>query len=320
MSGLHLKWLGAEEWTIEQAALLLYGLDPEEWDGAVPKIEKPTNEAVILEYGLENLQTMLHHMRGFLYEVFSRQNYHDRVKALEVCQWAYITRRNFYFDGSLISFIASNEKAFLGGEQWIAVDYKQLSQKDLWSKAELFNVITFCPARLGDWHEGYFFAVNSDACSSQNFRLMYPENSVREHARYLFELSESAERFTDISASFLSNEKLYKPKELIDWAKEKDFQLPPKLLEYMGLGEESDNDNKRPASRASQLHKQLCQAIAKTLWDIQPDMTIEEMKNHPAIQEHGQGKSYTGKNTLRDWLSEVDPRPAERKRGAPKKK
>lgn len=59
--------------------------------------------------------------------------------------------------------------------------------------------------------------------------------------------------------------------------------------------------------RPSQVDKQICQAIAKTLWEIYPTMTIAAMTEHRAILIHGNGKLYQGKNTLRDWLSEVAP-------------
>lgn len=59
--------------------------------------------------------------------------------------------------------------------------------------------------------------------------------------------------------------------------------------------------------RPSAIHRLICQAIAKTLWDIYPEMTITAMTEHKSILEHGSGKYYPGKNTLRDWLSEVAP-------------
>ena len=73
--------------------------------------------------------------------------------------------------------------------------------------------------------------------------------------------------------------------------------------------------------RPSNIHKLICQAIAKTLWDSHPDMTIAAMTEHRAILEYGSGKYYKGKNTLRDWLSEVAPaevrKPGRRKSSKP---
>lgn len=71
------------------------------------------------------------------------------------------------------------------------------------------------------------------------------------------------------------------------------------------------------ALRPQQIDKLLCQAIARTLWDEHPHMTIAAMTEHKAIQIYGGGKLYSGKNTLRDWLSEVAPE-AVKKPGRPK--
>jgi len=71
--------------------------------------------------------------------------------------------------------------------------------------------------------------------------------------------------------------------------------------------------------RENQIHKKLCQAIAKTLWDINPKMTITNMTKHHAIQEYGSGKYYNAEKTLHRWLSEVDPRDKAKKTGRPKK-
>jgi hypothetical protein len=61
-----------------------------------------------------------------------------------------------------------------------------------------------------------------------------------------------------------------------------------------------------------------CQAIAQTLWSIYPKMSITDMIKHDAILDFGDGKNYPGKNTLRDWISEVDPRPDDTKPGRAK--
>lgn len=80
------------------------------------------------------------------------------------------------------------------------------------------------------------------------------------------------------------------------------------------MATDSDYDNEggllsvqQPTCRPSQIDKLVCQAIARTLWDEHPTMTIAAMTQHKAIQEYGGGKLYSGKNTLRDWLREVAP-------------
>lgn len=81
--------------------------------------------------------------------------------------------------------------------------------------------------------------------------------------------------------------------------------------------EQSTSQTQIQSLRPTQLDKLVCQAIAKTLWDIYPTMTIATMAAHSAILVHGGGKLYTGKNTLRDWLSEIAPKHV-KKPGRPK--
>lgn len=88
------------------------------------------------------------------------------------------------------------------------------------------------------------------------------------------------------------------------------------------LSENEPNSYKPPQLqtqplRPSQIDKLVCQAIAKTLWDTHPKMTITAMKKQRAILIHGNGKLYQGKNTLHDWLSEVAPEDV-KKPGRPK--
>lgn len=75
---------------------------------------------------------------------------------------------------------------------------------------------------------------------------------------------------------------------------------------------------KAQSLRPSQIDKLVCQAIAKTLWDIYPTMNITAMSEHSAILEHGGGKIYIGKNTLRDWVKDVAPENVRNKPGRPK--
>lgn len=69
----------------------------------------------------------------------------------------------------------------------------------------------------------------------------------------------------------------------------------------------------------SKLDRELCRAIASTLWLEHPTMTITEVTKHKAIQLYGNGKLYEGPETLRNWIRDLDPRPKEEKIGRPKK-
>lgn len=77
---------------------------------------------------------------------------------------------------------------------------------------------------------------------------------------------------------------------------------------------------KEHTPRTMQLAKARCQAVAKYLWQLHPDMNREEMAQHDAIFNLSitDGKRYTPK-TIKKWIADVDPRPAEKKRGRPRK-
>jgi hypothetical protein len=59
--------------------------------------------------------------------------------------------------------------------------------------------------------------------------------------------------------------------------------------------------------RSNQKAKLLSQAVAKTLWDVYPDMTIKNMVDHNSIQQYGGAKHYDKEKTVSRWLAEVAP-------------
>jgi hypothetical protein len=77
---------------------------------------------------------------------------------------------------------------------------------------------------------------------------------------------------------------------------------------------------KEAMPRAMQFAKERCQTMAKYLWHKHPDMTQDEMARHEAIYNLSitDGKRYEIE-TVRKWIAKVDPRPAEKKRGRPRK-
>ncbi len=137
--------------------------------------------------------------------------------------------------------------------------------------------------------------------------------------------------------SFLSKRFAYRA-EILQWC-EAEYIEPPEF--WMGDSQNSFDDpretqitsilgpeqtafletlvNGKHRQKNSKFDSMICQAIARTLWDVHPYLTIEDMKKHKAIQIYGNGRAYSGKNTLRDWLSPVDPRPPETKTGRKKK-
>ncbi len=69
-------------------------------------------------------------------------------------------------------------------------------------------------------------------------------------------------------------------------------------------------------------HKQqvrlLCRGAAKALWDKNPLLTIVEVSNDEALSLLG-AKHYRGRDTIRSWIKDLDPRPASAKSGRPPK-
>lgn len=59
------------------------------------------------------------------------------------------------------------------------------------------------------------------------------------------------------------------------------------------------------------------QTIAKRLWAANPTATIAALEWSPELAAYA--NKYKGRHTLRNWLSEIDPRPPEDKCGRPKK-
>ena len=83
------------------------------------------------------------------------------------------------------------------------------------------------------------------------------------------------------------------------------------LDSMVGLPEENQR------LRSNQKAKLLSQAVARTLWDIYPDMTIQEMCEHGSIQEYGGAKPYNKEKTVSRWLSEVAPEHIKKQAGTP---
>ncbi|TNC96555.1 MAG: hypothetical protein FD121_1091 [Gallionellaceae bacterium] len=65
------------------------------------------------------------------------------------------------------------------------------------------------------------------------------------------------------------------------------------------------NVTNRP--KEEEVDRLLCQAIAGSLWMLDPNIHPAHMVKSKAIQHFGQGRSYKDLNTIKRWLAEVDP-------------
>lgn len=70
----------------------------------------------------------------------------------------------------------------------------------------------------------------------------------------------------------------------------------------------------------SQKSRLLCRSVASTLWRKNENLTIREITDHPMILEHCGGSYYSGKDTIRNWIKDLDPRPEDQKTGRPSSK
>jgi len=94
--------------------------------------------------------------------------------------------------------------------------------------------------------------------------------------------------------------------------------IPIELQQFVyEESDETDNEAIKP-EYDPKIDEPVCKGIAKTLWYFYPQMDIKQIVNHPLIQEYGNGKHYKDPKTVSGWVSKVDTRPSDKKRG-PKK-
>lgn len=63
-----------------------------------------------------------------------------------------------------------------------------------------------------------------------------------------------------------------------------------------------------------------CRAIAQLLWDHDPSLTIVGIAAHPWIQRYGNAAQYRGRDTVRNWIRDLNPKPDGAKGGRPTKR
>lgn len=120
---------------------------------------------------------------------------------------------------------------------------------------------------------------------------------------------------------FVKNEleKLFiKRSHFIKWCQE-EYVMPPKFwAPAPSISEVVTNPSQALGKhRNEEVDRQLCQAIARTLWDFDPQIHPAHMVKHKAIQKYGNAAIYKDPETIRNWIAEVDPLRKERKTGRP---
>ena len=107
--------------------------------------------------------------------------------------------------------------------------------------------------------------------------------------------------------------------QVLKWCTE-EYIDPPEIWKPAGIQGHAPLGVAAAASarhKEEELHKQLCQAIARTLWDIDPRIPPAHLAKQRAVRLYGNGQLYKDEETVRDWIAEVDPRRKERKTGRP---
>lgn len=76
---------------------------------------------------------------------------------------------------------------------------------------------------------------------------------------------------------------------------------------------------KEVTPRKNQLVRERCRTIAAILWAQNPNYQIKQVIDHEWMEHFSEAMTY-GKRTIREWIKDLDPRPAEEKKTPFKKK
>ncbi|MBS1227851.1 MAG: hypothetical protein H6R17_1128 [Proteobacteria bacterium] len=104
--------------------------------------------------------------------------------------------------------------------------------------------------------------------------------------------------------------------DILKWCHAEYLEPPPMWQKEVVT---TDTSNKKPNGRHydEDLDKNRCQAIAMTLWDLEPKIHPAHMARSYAIRKFGNGDNYKDEDTVKNWIAEVDPIRGSRKAGRP---
>ena len=86
------------------------------------------------------------------------------------------------------------------------------------------------------------------------------------------------------------------------------------MLNFAATGAQSHRGHKK---REDYQDKADCQKIAKALWEKDQNITIAALERSPELKPYK--NKYSDPKTIRKWLSEIDPRPKQKRIGRPKR-
>lgn len=104
--------------------------------------------------------------------------------------------------------------------------------------------------------------------------------------------------------------------ELLKLCAKEDVE-PPSFWVKQRQPETTTKANITNRPKEEETDRLLCQAIAATLWSLDPNIHPAHMAKSKVIQRYGQGRSYKDLNTIKKWIAEVDPLKNQRNSGRP---
>lgn len=203
-------------------------------------------------------------------------------------------------------------------------DYESLSRESLWSAEEAINLSANISMEIGKgfnqecWvqelenHYNRYCELSYQWCDS-NKLIPYGKSGRnepqldRDKWTYIDSTFNENGEFVKQEFVLYANNLYFHKDNFVACLKELDLNLSDNLWDAV----KQDVPTKIRSNRESKL---VCQGIAHALWVANPEMTIAEMANQQLIMEKGGGSNFSEK-ARREWVSEVDPRPKDKKTG-----
>lgn len=160
-----------------------------------------------------------------------------------------------------------------------------------------------------EWTESAILDTHQYCLNEKDFRKKYLDSICVDK----YELgSLLAQKRLELPEFWFSNEDKQKlKKNLSDW-KEEESSHSAKLNQI-------EIDSFWGKLSNAQRSRLMARQTAKELWRRNPLLTIAEIERHDFIQKICGAAHFSDKDTVRNWIKDLDPRPPEAKKGRPKK-
>ena len=121
----------------------------------------------------------------------------------------------------------------------------------------------------------------------------------------------------------------FTPDAYIRWARAKNVTLPDRLLALLGPGSVGADESVKASVENLHADRIRAQTVAEVLWHGNPNLTIKELAGDERMSAiaHKDLRLKSGDPTacyeprkIGEWISEVDPRPSDERRGPKPKK